>query len=58
MSKDEKSDSKTVRIEHGKEEPPPPEKPGGDGFRTRTVEKGDDSARVEKEVANKRSEKK
>jgi len=51
MSKDEKSDPKIVRIEHGKESPPP-EKPGDDGFRTRTVQKGDDSTAIRKDVDN------
>jgi len=52
MSKDEKSGSKIVRIDHGKEEPSP-DKPGDGGFKTRTVQKGDDSPTVRKEVGNK-----
>lgn len=52
MSKDGKSDSKTSRIENAKEDKPI-EKPGEGGFKTRTVQKSDDSVTVQKNVANK-----
>jgi hypothetical protein len=49
MSKNEKSGSKIVKIDHGEKEPSPGQ-PGG--FKTRTVQKGDDSVTVKKDVAN------